>query len=115
MECISKDETWKKLIQEMYDSGKPQKKWCDEKGINFYTLKYWIRKLSFKAKPIVEQISDKETKWLKVVAPPESVMMPQDTGKIEVCIGNCRVFVPENFNKESLTSVFEALAKYDRY
>ena len=90
MEYNSKEETWRKLIQEMYSSGKPQKKWCEEKGINFHTLKYWMQKLSSKEKPIVEQTVDKETKWLKVAATPESDMIPQSTDKIEVCIGNCR-------------------------
>jgi len=111
MEFKSKEETFKELIQEMYNSGKPQKKWCEEKGINFYTLKYWMQKLSSKAKPIVEQVSDKETKWLKVAVTPESDMISQNTDKIEVCIGNYRVFVPKNFSMESLTSVFEVLAK----
>jgi len=111
MEYDSKKETWFGLIQEMYSSGKPQKKWCEEKGVNFYTLKYWIQKLSSKAKPIVEQVSDNETKWLKVAVTPESDMIPQSSDKIEVSIGNFRVFVPESFNKESLTSVFEVLAK----
>jgi hypothetical protein len=111
MEYISKEETWRKLIQEMYSSGKPQKKWCEEKGINFHTIKYWMQKLSFKAKPIDEQEADKEMKWVKVAVTPGPDLIPQNTDKIEVCIGNCRVVVPENFSKESLTSIFEVLVK----
>ena len=106
-----KAKTWEKLIQEMYGSGKSQKKWCEEKEINFSTLKYWMRKLSPKAKLKDEQAVDKEIKWLKVASMPEVELMPQSSDKIEVCIGNCRVVVPENFNKESLTSVFEVLTK----
>ena len=111
MEYNSKEETWKKLIQEMYDSGKPQKKWCEEKGINFHTLKYWMRKPSSKAKPKVEQVANKETNWVKVAVTPIPDLITKDTDKIEVCMGNCRIVVPENFNKESLTYVFEVLAK----
>ena len=43
MEYSSKEETWKKLIQEIYGSGKPQKKWCVEKGIIYiYALPFLI-------------------------------------------------------------------------
>lgn len=107
----SKEKEWEKLVQEMYGSGKSQKKWCEEKGINFSTLKYWMQKLSPKAKPKDEQVIDKEIKWLKVDAAPEAALIPQSTNKIEVCIGNCRVVVPENFNKESMTSLIEVLFK----
>jgi hypothetical protein len=42
---------------------------------------------------------------------PEAVLIPQITGKIEVCIGNYRVVVPENFSKDSMTSIIEVLSK----
>jgi hypothetical protein len=107
----SKKGMWEKLIQEMRDSKKHQKNWCEEKGINFSTLKYWMQKLSSKAKPLEEQWDNKETKWLKVAVNPEAVLIPQSTKKIEVCIGNYRVVVPENFSKESMTSIIEVLSK----
>jgi len=68
-------------------------------------------KLSFKAKPIDEQAVNKETKWIKVAVTPESDLIPQSTDKIEVYIGNCRVVVTKNSNKENISSVFEVLAK----
>src|ERR1035437_2994129 len=96
----SKEKMWEKLIQEMCESKKHQKNWCEEKGINFSTLKYWMQKLSPKTKPIDEQVVDKEIKWLKVATAPEEALIPQSKDKIEVFIANCRVVVPENFNKE---------------
>jgi len=82
-----------------------------KRGVNFSTLKYWMQKLSSKAKPLEELEDNKEPKWLKVAVNPEAVLIPQSTEKIEVCIGNCRVVVPENFSKESMTSIIEVLSK----
>ena len=107
----SNEEKWGELLQEMRDSGKSQTKWCEEQGINFHTFKYWMKKLSQKSKHVEGQPIDKETKWLKLATKQDDDVMHHVTDKIEVCIGNYRIVVPENFSKESMTSLIEVLIK----
>ena len=111
MENNSKEKMWGKRIEEMRDSKKHQKEWCEEKGISFSTLKYWMQKFSTKATSLDEQGNSKKGKWVKVDIKPESVFVPQSTDRIEVHIGSCRVVIPKNFSKESLTHIVEVLTK----
>ena len=107
----SNEEKWEKLIQEMQGSGKSQKKWCQEKGLSYHTLKYWKQRLSHQANSFCDENANKETTWLKVEVKPEAVLMPQITERIEVYLGNYRIIVPDNFNKVSMASIIEVLTQ----
>jgi hypothetical protein len=106
----SKKEMWEKLIQEMRESKKHQKIGAKKRELIFQRLNTGCKNFPPKQNHLKEQGDSKETKWLKVAVKSEAVLIPQSTGKIEVCIGNYRVVAP-NFSPYHffLSSIFSSV------
>ena len=129
-ESVNK-ENWLKLIKELRESGKSQKKWCEEKGISLGTLKYWLKRVSDNEKivrqeemqleakqeaehelqPQTQQETGQKTRWLKINANTETPAPFQSAERIEILTGKFKVIVPEKFNPESVASIMTVLAK----
>ena len=106
-----KKENWERLIKEMWESGKSQRKWCEEKGISLCTLKYWLRKLPGKEKVIKQEEAEQKTRWLKLNVNAQTPAPLQSAERIEILTGKFKVIVPEKFNPESVASIMMVLAK----
>jgi hypothetical protein len=88
-------ENWLKLIKELRESGKSQRKWCEEKEISHGTLKYWLKRVPDNGK-IARQEETKQkthlesqleteqkTRWLKLNVNAQTPAPLQSTERIE--------------------------------
>jgi hypothetical protein len=83
---------WAARLTDLAESGMTQRQWCEQNGISFSTLKYWILKAN--KKPRQNQNQNKEWLALEVGAMPETADADcLAAGKISVNYGGFRVDV----------------------
>ena len=108
------DEEWSILSEEMRKSGKSNKLWCKEHGINYYSLKDW--EIRQKRKERGSSAGTSQEGWVSVELsePQEQRFKPAQSPNTEafvVQIGVCTVSVPPIFDSASLTEVCKVLLK----
>ena len=89
---------WRERISTYRKSGLSAKVWCDEAGVSFSSLKYWITRLN-KANP-----KPAETKWTQVNIVDTA---PLVSSTIIIHVGVARIEVLSGFDKALLTEVLK--------
>lgn len=89
---------WQKRVSDYKKSGLSARVWCDEAGISFSSLKYWITKFN--------KANEKsgKTKWAQVEIIDTA---PHVSSKIIIHVGAVRIEVLSDFDKALLTDVLK--------
>lgn len=93
---------WAEMIQQRVESGITVKEWCKEYGIANQTYYYRLEKVrKYLCKP--------EQHDIVPITPQIGENIVAEQRNIEIKIGNAVVVVPNGIDKQTLTTVIEAL------
>ena len=99
-----------RLAAEMRSSGMRQKEWCEERGINPGTFRWWIGRLKELEK--TQEIKDiTPAGWVEVLGGHETGVKDEPSATvIDIRIGPYTASVRPGFDKAFLADVCEALS-----
>ncbi len=99
---------WRKVITEMQSSGKAQRSWCKEQGINYHTMRNWYTKLN-QVTAKVKENAEKSTEWLEVSGGSEVEEAAAINPIIQVQVGCFTINVTSNFEKNTFYDICKTL------
>lgn len=94
---------WASRLADLEESNLTQKQWCDQNGVAYSTLKYWVLKANSERRRRAET---GDGKWLAINA---SGTSETNTGKITI---NCSVFrieIDDTVNPDTLYNVLRVM------
>jgi transposase-like protein len=100
------NEEKERILSNYRSSGKSQKAWCEENGMNLHTLRNWCRSRS-RSKTVNASQQTKEAEWVEI---PLKISTPVSKN-IQIEKDAFIITVSEDYNKELLLSVLKTMSK----
>ena len=92
---------WMEMVRCRNESGLSVSEWCRENGINLKTYYYRLKR--------VREVLCSEKEQHDIV-PVETIVEPQSVEeKIEISVGDVKITLPDNFNRDTLSRLLEVL------
>jgi hypothetical protein len=100
---------WEARLTDLDESGLTQQQWCEQNGVSYSTLKYWVLKANKEKNP---QRQNTGSEWLSLKVsslPGETYTNASKSGKISVNFGGFKVDINNSADPGQIFNILRML------